>query len=81
MHDLVKITSRKTQTKVITFYFRIPTYPEYAQSEEKLQEANAELFTATKPRSDYEFAYKRANFEDVSMSFMFDEEDGAKSCI
>ena len=29
MHDLTKITSRKSTTKVITFYFRIPTYAEY----------------------------------------------------
>lgn len=29
MHDLTKITSRKSTTKVITFYFRIPTLPEY----------------------------------------------------
>ncbi len=29
MHDLTKITSRKSTNKVITFYFRIPTYIEY----------------------------------------------------
>lgn len=29
MHDLTKITSRKSSNKVITFYFRIPTFMEY----------------------------------------------------
>jgi len=29
MHDLIKITSRKSSAKIITFYFRIPPYPEY----------------------------------------------------
>lgn len=29
MHDLIKITSRKSSSKIITFYFRIPTIDEY----------------------------------------------------
>jgi prephenate dehydratase len=37
MHDLTKITSRKSTTKVITFYFRIPTFAEYKQTENLLE--------------------------------------------
>ena len=29
MHDLIKITSRKSSAKIITFYFRIPLFGEY----------------------------------------------------
>jgi len=29
MHDLIKITSRKSSAKIITFYFRIPQFGEY----------------------------------------------------
>ena len=29
MYDLIKITSRKSSTKTITFYFRIPQYHNY----------------------------------------------------
>jgi hypothetical protein len=29
MHDLVKITSRKTHTKQLTMYFRLPTFHDY----------------------------------------------------
>jgi len=29
MHDLIKITSRKSSAKIITFYFRIPIFKEY----------------------------------------------------
>lgn len=29
MHDLIKITSRKSSAKIITFYFRIPVFEEY----------------------------------------------------
>lgn len=31
MHDLIKITSRKSSAKIITFYFRIPQFGEYNQ--------------------------------------------------
>jgi hypothetical protein len=80
MHDLTKITSRKSTTKVITFYFRVPTYQEYQQSEQLLEfELVTNLFQ--KPQTNYTFAFKRQTFEDVSMSFMFDNEDQAKSCI
>ena len=29
MYDLIKITSRKSTTKIITFYYRIPKKTEY----------------------------------------------------
>ena len=29
MYDLIKITSRKSSTKIITFYFRIPLFQDY----------------------------------------------------
>jgi len=29
MYDLIKITSRKSSAKIITFYFRVPLMPEY----------------------------------------------------
>ena len=29
MYDLIKITSRKSTTKIITFYYRIPKLEEY----------------------------------------------------
>jgi len=32
MHDLIKITSRKSSAKIITFYFRIPQFGEYNQN-------------------------------------------------
>ena len=32
MHDLIKITSRKSSAKIITFYFRIPQFGEYNTS-------------------------------------------------
>lgn len=32
MHDLIKITSRKSSSKIITFYFRIPKFGEYNES-------------------------------------------------
>ena len=31
MHDLIKITSRKSSAKIITFYFRIPRFGDYDQ--------------------------------------------------
>ena len=37
MHDLTKITSRKSTTRVITFYFRIPTFKEYLENESVLE--------------------------------------------
>ena len=40
MHDLTKITSRKSTTKVITFYFRIPKFGEYHSNYYKSLEQN-----------------------------------------
>ena len=31
MYDLIKITSRKQTTKIITFYYRIPKFKDYDQ--------------------------------------------------
>lgn len=58
MHDLIKITSRKSTTKVITFYFRIPTFVEYMHSQEILeQDLCAKLYV--KPPIKYCLAFKR----------------------
>ena len=78
MHDLTKITSRKSTTKVITFYFRIPTYAEYLATTAE-SEVVAKLFY--KPSQQYTFAFKRVQYEDVCMSFMFKSEEEAKGCI
>jgi len=32
MYDLIKITSRKSTTKIITFYYRIPKKCDYDES-------------------------------------------------
>jgi hypothetical protein len=32
MYDLIKITSRKSSAKIITFYFRVPLIAEYNAS-------------------------------------------------
>lgn len=40
MHDLIKITSRKSSAKIITFYFRIPKFGEYHSSYYKSLEQN-----------------------------------------
>jgi len=39
MHDLIKITSRKSSAKIITFYFRIPQFGEYNSNYYRLVEA------------------------------------------
>jgi hypothetical protein len=74
MHDLIKITSRRSTTKVITFYYRIPKYEEYTQNEQAL-EADITNRLFLKPAIPYTFAFKRDRFEEVSMSFEFDNED------
>ena len=44
MYDLIKITSRKSTTKIITFYYRIPKKTEYDEAvledEQMLQTLN-----------------------------------------
>jgi hypothetical protein len=37
MHDLIKITSRKSTTKIITFYYRVPNIEEYCESQQMLE--------------------------------------------
>ena len=56
MHDLIKITSRKSSSKIITFYFRIPTKEDYSSliSEENFVES-----VDSKPNAKYQFAFKR----------------------
>jgi hypothetical protein len=54
MQDLIKITSRRTTTKIITFYFRIPKLDEYKSS--KISE---EDLLSKRPYPGYPFATKR----------------------
>jgi hypothetical protein len=67
MQDLIKITSRRTTTKIITFYFRIPKLEEYKSS--KISEDD---LLAKRPYAGYPFATKRKYFEEVQMSFEFE---------
>lgn len=60
MQDLIKITSRRTTTKIITFYFRIPKLDEYKSS--KISE---EDLLSKRPYPGYPFATKRQHFEEV----------------
>lgn len=78
MHDLIKITSRKSSTKIITFYFRIPLNLEYNS---QVLESNLISSLDQKPAVKYQFAFKRKNYKEVSMSFEFSKEDEAKQCI
>lgn len=65
MHDLVKITSKSTQPRVITCYFKIPSLSEYVDDDN----------VTTKPKPGYVFAPKRIdNFINISTSFMFDSD-------
>ena len=79
MYDLIKITSRKSTTKIITFYYRIPKKAEY--DERILEDENMILKLNRKPQCSYQFAFKRNEFEEVSMSFEFEREEEAKECI
>ena len=78
MHDLIKITSRKSSTKIITFYFRIPFFADYSQ---ELLESSLVEQLDLKPPTKYLFAFKRKNYKEVSISFEFGHEDEAKQCI
>lgn len=51
MHDLVKITSRKTHTKQITMYFRLPKFNDYM-----LNGLEVDIFGSIGlyPKTDYE---------------------------
>jgi len=76
MYDLIKITSRKQTTKVITFYYRIPKFAEYDSS--TLEQADMASKLNQKPQTRYLFAFRRTEFEEVSMSFEFEREEDAK---
>ena len=79
MYDLIKITSRKSTTKIITFYYRIPKRADY---DARALEDDTLLWKLNKrPQSHYSFAFKRDEFEEVSMSFEFEREEDAKNCI
>lgn len=62
MHDLIKITSRKSSSKIITFYFRIPVFSEYNS---KQLETDLVGQIDQKPAAKYHFAFKRDNFVEV----------------
>ena len=79
MYDLIKITSRKSTTKIITFYYRIPKKCEY--DENVLEDDQIIWKLNSKPQCSYAFAFKRPEFEEVSMSFEFEREEDAKECI
>ena len=79
MYDLIKITSRKSTTKIITFYYRIPKKSDY--DERVLEDPNMLRNLNSKPQCSYHFAFKRNEFEEVSMSFEFEREEEAKECI
>jgi len=79
MYDLIKITSRKSTTKIITFYYRIPKRADYNES--VLEDSDIIWKLNNKPPLNYQFAFKRPEFEEVSMSFEFERESDAKKCI
>ena len=79
MYDLIKITSRKTTTKIITFYFRIPKLKDYPVGE--LEKPDILDRLNCKPSTKYAFAFKRSEYQEVSMSFEFEQEEHAKNCI
>ena len=77
MQDLIKITSRRTKTNIITFYFRIPKYADYKKTAKQAEE---DLINS-KPDSKYPWATKRDTFEEMQMSFEFETDEKAKTCI
>ena len=90
MHDLIKITSRKSSAKIITFYFRIPQFGEYNQNyfqklehqENPSAQENTILDTYNQnPIIPYQFAYKRKKYQEVKMGFEFKNEEEARDCI
>lgn len=96
MHDLIKITSRKSSAKIITFYFRIPQFGEYNANYYRTVEYNEERSDAGEgpatsntilstynqnPNIQYQFAYKRKKYHEVKMGFEFKTEEEARDCI
>ena len=77
MHDLIKITQKKEDFKIITFYFRIPIFHNYII--EKKQEIMQSLNQM--PPNGYQLAYKRLTGQEVTISFKFESEMQAKQCI
>lgn len=90
MYDLIKITSRKSSAKIITFYFRVPLIEEYSAS---VLEKNLVQQLDQRPQLKYQFAFKRKvifntsfimyiqNYREVSASFEFPQQEEAKECI
>lgn len=56
MYDLIKITSRKSSAKIITFYFRVPLMDEYSAA---VLEKNLFQQLDQRPTIKYQFAFKR----------------------
>ena len=56
MYDLIKITSRKSSSKIITFYFRIPLHQDYNTQQ---LEHNLIQQLDQRPTIKYQFAFKR----------------------
>lgn len=90
MHDLIKITSRKSSAKIITFYFRIPQFGEYnqcyfsslEQQSDPASQDNIILDTYNQnPIIPYQFAYRRKKYQEVKMGFEFKNEEEARDCI
>jgi len=69
MHDLIKITSRKSSSKIITFYFRIPVFEEYCIFD---LEQNFIQSLDVKPPNKYNFAFKRKVKKHFSISFFLE---------
>ena len=70
MFDLIKITSRKSTTKIITFYYRIPKYEDY--DPDQLEKPDFLERLNSKPSNRYQFAFKRPTYEEITMSFEFE---------
>ena len=85
MFDLIKITSRKTSAKFITFYFRIPPVEQYKKESDcdVVDKLRGTLKTQAQARSTPApvFAYKRTQYHDVHVSYEFGLENDAKKCI
>jgi hypothetical protein len=56
MYDLIKITSRKSSAKIITFYFRVPLIAEYNAT---VLEQGIVQQLDQRPSIKYQFAFKR----------------------
>lgn len=68
MYDLIKITSRKSSSKIITFYFRVPLLADYNA---EVLEHNIVAQLDQKPSIKYQFAFKRKVLTFLSFKFIF----------